>query len=332
MHKTEHPFAQYIRILGKGKNGSRSLSEQEAFDAFSMIINQQAQDLQIGAFLMLLRVKEESIDELLGFTKAIKYHFEQNQTQINTINIDLDWASYAGKRKHYPWYILAALTLAKNGYRIFMHGSQGHTEGRLYSEQVLAFLGYPICKTTQQIFSELENTHFAYAPLELLLPQLDKLLHLKSILGLRSPINTVVRLFNPFNAPATLQSIFHPAYRSSHQQVAYRLGYKNNAVIKGEGGEFERNPDAKTLIYGINQNTLYEHTLPKLTADRTPIESHFDLHFFKDVWLGKQSHPYGENAVIETMQIALYTMNIADSYDKALQLAKQLWNERINNI
>ena len=91
-------------------------------------------------------------------------------------------------------------------------------------------------------------------------------------MGLRSPIHTLARLINPFNAKATLQAIFHPAYRSSHQQSAYKLGYQNSAVIKGEGGEFERNPDAKTLICGIKNGELYEHELPKLTDNRSPIE------------------------------------------------------------
>ena len=54
-------------------------------------------------------------------------------------------------------------------------------------------------------------------------------------MGLRSPIHTLARLINPFKAKATLQAIFHPAYRTSHQHSALRLGYQNSAVIKGEG-------------------------------------------------------------------------------------------------
>ena len=60
----EHPFAQFVRIIGKGKNGARSLTYDEAYQAFSMILNNEVLDVQLGAFLMLLRVKEESVDEL----------------------------------------------------------------------------------------------------------------------------------------------------------------------------------------------------------------------------------------------------------------------------
>jgi len=52
MSPTEHPFAQYVRILGKGKTGSRSLNEHEAEQAMSMILEGEATAEQIGAFLM----------------------------------------------------------------------------------------------------------------------------------------------------------------------------------------------------------------------------------------------------------------------------------------
>lgn len=319
----EHPFAQYVRIVGKGKNGARSLSYDEAYQAFGMILKNEVLDVQLGAFLMLLRVKEESVDELAGFVQATR-----DQLNFKTLDVDLDWSSYAGKRKHYPWFILAALTLAKHGYNIVMHGASGHTMNRVYTEQVLTYLGYPICQNDAEVEQQLQQQHFAYIPLDVISPILSDLIALRNVMGLRSPIHTLARLINPFNAKATLQAIFHPAYRGSHQQAAFRLGYKNSAVIKGEGGEFERNPDAKTLICGIKDGELYEHELPKLTDNRSPIEEELDLARFKAVWDGQQNHEYGEFAVTETMGIALYTMGVCDSFEAAMQKAKTLWANR----
>lgn len=319
----EHPFAQYIRIIGKGKTGARSLTFDEAYQAFSLILKKDVLDVQLGAFLMLLRVKEESVEELAGFVQATK-----DQLQFNPLQLDLDWPSYAGKRKHYPWYILAALTLAKNGYRIVMHGAAGHTLNRVYTEQVLTFLGFPICQTQADVQEQLDACDFAYLPLSSISPVLDELISLRNVMGLRSPVHTLARLINPFNAPATVQSIFHPAYRTSHQHAAKQLGYQNSAVIKGEGGEFERNPDAKTLICGIKDGELYEYELPKLTPERTPTEEELDLEHFKAVWEGTRSHHYGETAVIETMAIALCTMKKASCFEDALAVATHLWRIR----
>lgn len=319
----EHPFAQYIRIIGKGKNGARSLTYAEAYQAFSMILKNEVLDVQLGAFLMLLRVKEESVDELVGFVQATK-----DQLNFKPLHVDLDWSSYAGKRKHFPWFLLSALTLAHHGYKVVMHGAAGHTINRVYTEQVLQYLGYSICQNENDVAEQLDKHNFAYLPLNVISPILSDLIGLRNVMGLRSPIHTLARLINPFNAQATMQAIFHPAYRSSHQQAAFKLGYQNSAVIKGEGGEFERNPDAKTLICGIKNGELYEHELPKLTDNRSPAEEELDLEIFKAVWLGQQKHEYGEMAVIETMGIALYTMGIVSDYQQAMLKAEELWNTR----
>lgn len=319
----EHPFAQYVRILGKGKRGSRSFTYEEALDSFGMILDNQVLDMQLGAFLMLLRVKEESVDELAGFVQATK-----NRLQLPALQVDLDWSSYAGKRKHYPWFLLAALTLAKHGYRIFMHGAAGHTINRLYTEDVLPHLGHQPCWTGGEVANALDNSKFAYMPLSAFAPKLGEIIEMRNVMGLRSPVHTLARLINPFNAPVTLQAIFHPAYRASHQQAALRLGYQNTAVIKGEGGEFERNPDARTLVVGIQNGEGFELEWPMLNPSRSDPEETFDLEHFIAVWKGEASHDYGYQAVTGTLALALYSLQKAGDIDSALQLAKELWDSR----
>ncbi|MFZ5697516.1 MAG: glycosyl transferase, partial [Pseudomonadota bacterium] len=96
----EHPFAQYVRILGKGRKGSRALSESEAFAAMAMILRGEVLDIQLGAFLMLLRVKEETGAEIAGFVRAARVLMNEER---KTLRADIDWASYAGKKNHLPW-------------------------------------------------------------------------------------------------------------------------------------------------------------------------------------------------------------------------------------
>ncbi len=51
----EHPFAQYIRILGNGKKGVRPLTQEEAYSAMKMIMADEVEPAQLGAFMMLMR-------------------------------------------------------------------------------------------------------------------------------------------------------------------------------------------------------------------------------------------------------------------------------------
>lgn len=323
---TEHPFAQYIRIIGKGKNGARNLSFDEAHHAMTLILNNAVEDVQIGAFLMLLRVKEETSIELAGFVQAVKDHLKQ--TWPETIAIDLDWSSYAGKRKHYPWFLLSAFLLAQNGVKILMHGVTGHTHNRLYTESYLKALGFTICHNAQEIKKEISEKSFSYIPLGALSPTLDRLIHLRNLLGLRSPIHTLTRLINPFNAPYTLQAIFHPAYRNHHQDAAQLLGYKNSCVIKGEGGEFERNPDGVCLCQHIINGEKYNEEWPMIFTVRHPAESEFDIDIFKGEWRGTHHHEYGKQAIIATSAIALRVLEKADNAETAYQLAESIWLNR----
>ena len=319
----EHPFAQYVRILGKGKSGSRSLNFEEARDAFRMILDDEVLDVQLGAFLMLLRVKEESPEELAGFVEA-----SRDWMSRPAIAVDLDWSSYAGKRKHYPWFLLAALVLAQHGFRVFMHGAGGHTINRLYTEAVLPSLGYPICRHWAQVDKQLDEFQFAYMPLSVLCPPLGDMIQLRNVMGLRSPVHTLARLLNPLDARCTAQAIFHPAYRISHQQAAFRLGYANSLVIKGEGGEFERNPDGRCLVQGIRNGELFDEEWPMLFEQRHEPEDCFDLEDFLAVWRGDKPHEYGEMAVIGTLALAIKGLNMAGSQEEAMETAQRFWTAR----
>ncbi len=89
----EHPFAQFVRILGKGKRGARNLTREEAREAMGMVLDEQVEETQLGAFLMLLRHKEESAEEMAGFTDALRQRLE-----VPTLAVDLDWPTYAAAR------------------------------------------------------------------------------------------------------------------------------------------------------------------------------------------------------------------------------------------
>lgn len=320
----EHPFAQYIRIIGKGKSGARSLSFEEARAAMGMILRGEVLDVQLGAFLMLLRVKEETPEELAGFVAAAREHMAAPRD----IAVDLDWSSYAGKRKHYPWFLFAVKLLVANGVRVFMHGASGHTVNRLYTENVLPLLGLPVCQDWAGVKDAMATQGFAYLALEKFCPPLGGMIALRNVMGLRSPVHTLARLLNPLDAPFVMQAIFHPAYRASHQAAANLLGYRNSCVIKGEGGEIERNPDGLCLAKRIVNSELRDEEWPMLFEQRHASEDSFVLEDFLAVWRGTSSHEYGEMAVIATVALALRTLQKARSQEIALALAHEWWQAR----
>jgi anthranilate phosphoribosyltransferase len=321
----EHPFAEFIKILGKGKKGARALTQDEAYRAMRLILADQVLPIQLGAFLMLMRVKEETAEELAGFVQAVR---ETLPSVPVGLAVDLDWSSYAGKRRHLPWFLLSTLLLADNGITVFMHGASGHTQGRLYTENVLPILGLRAAESIADAQQQLQQQRFSYLSLQHICPSLFDIINLKPVMGLRSPVHTLVRLINPLQATATLQGIFHPSYRQVHQQAALLLGQQHMAVLKGEGGETERNPDSDCLVQRVDQGVLYDEHWPALFARRHMKPESLDPALLLQLWRGQWHDEYAQASVTSTVAVALKLLGKADSMDAAQALAEQYWQAR----
>lgn len=323
----EHPFAQYVRILGKGRLGSRALNQQEAHEAMCMILTGEVEDIQLGAFLMLVRAKEEAPEELAGFVQAVK---ESLALPAGHADVALDWSSYAGKRRQLPWFLLSALLLAANGVKIFMHGTEGRQDDRVYAPEVLALLGITESQSLADASVRIRERGFAFMRLQNLSPALHKIMGLRPLLGLRSPVHTVARMINPFNAPVLLQGVFHPGYRDTHQQAALLLGQPHMAVFKGEGGEIERNPDAACLVQSVHDGKMSTEEWPPLfNGPRHLKDETMDPRRLAALWRGEIEEEYGAATVIGTAAVALKTAGLAKTLQFAEQLAADLWKNRI---
>ncbi|PPC91596.1 MAG: glycosyl transferase [Methylobacter sp.] len=321
----EHPFAPYIRILGKGKKGSRPLTQEEAYQAMAMIMAGEVKPEQLGAFMMLMRVKEESPEELAGFVKAVR---DAVGLAENRVHVDLDWSTYAGKRRHLPWFLLSALLLADHGIKVFMHGASGHSAGRFYTQEALAYLGITPAQSTGEAMRQIEERNFSYLSLEQFCPKLNDIIELRPVLGLRSPVHTLVRLLNPFNAQYSIQGIFHPGYRPVHQLAAALLEQPHMAVLKGEGGETERNPDMDCLVQSVHLGELSDENWPALFKLRHVKPETLEPEHLPLIWQGQMEDDFALASITGTAAVALKLLGKADSQEQAQQLAEQFWQTR----
>lgn len=326
---TEHPFARFVRILGKGKSGSRSLGQTEACEAFGMILRGETDPLQTGAFLMLLRVKEETGEELAGFVEACR----QNMLKPAAISADLDWSSYAGKRHQDPWFILSLLLLAQAGFRIFVHGADGHTPERLYTENAMRQLGLPVAQSWEQVSAQLDSAQLSYLPLRHFCQPLDALLQLKPLLGLRSPVNTLTRMLNPLGAPCSIQSVFHPAYAALHQQADRILGQTRSLVFKGESGEIEIKPQADTRLNMLTGTRTEEVLFARSIVDRVAPVTAPSVTALREMWRNgtltdNASANYATQAVLGTTAAALLLLQPELDLASARHHAHTLWQAR----
>ncbi len=319
-----HPFAAYVRTIGRGSKLSRALDEDEAAKAMEMILSGAVEPVQLGAFLLVMRYRKESPAELAGFVRAARAAFTEGELRA----VDLDWPSYADRHRQLPYFVLAALLLAENGARVLMHGIAG--TGPVTTPAVLAALGIRPCGSLGEAGKVLAAGGFAYLPLASFCPALGQLFALRPLLGVRSPANTFARELNPGDAPAMMQGVFHPTYLETHLETARLLGQRRAAIFKGGGGEVQRNPEKACRALTLMDGAAGEDIWPALTkpASNGWRNESLDPRRVGALWRGEFAATGPEAAIVGTAAVALKLLGRAGTIPAAEALAREMWEAR----
>jgi len=320
-------FTQFIKILGKGKKGARPLTADEAELAMSMMLAGQALPEQEGAFWMLIRIREETVEETVGFAKAVRAHLAK---QMPNAKVDIDWPAYAGKRNELPWFLLSALALADAGYQIVMHGHSFKGEGRLYVDEVIQSLGLPFLteQNAHLLEDHLAQHRFLYLPLASIDKRLSKMMDLKLSLGLRSPVNTVVRMMNPLQAKHSVHGVFHKGYDDLHAQACLQLEDPSVLIFRGGNGEAEINPEREVTLATVQDGQLKWDKWARYEHEHTRNKDNLSIERLIDHWTGASVDPFGEKAVLQTMAGVLGLIHNEPDQAHCLELAALLWQSR----
>ncbi|WP_394178965.1 glycosyl transferase family protein [Marinomonas posidonica] len=319
-------FKPFIQVLGRGKKGARSLTSEEAEQAMTLMLNDQVAAEQSGAFWMLIRIREETVEETVGFTRATRCFLRENNSSVQ--KVELDWPAYAGKRNELPWFLLSALALANAGVRIVMHGHAFEGEERIYVNQALSALGLNVCSSVDEVNQCLNEQAFAYIDLINIHPMLGKMMNLKYQLGLRSPVNTVVRMMNPFFAPHSLHGVFHRGYDALHLAACEQLQDPSVLVFRGGNGEAEVNPEREVTLGKWQNNQASWTVWPKAEQRYKRLKNNLDVSRLRDHWLGETIDPFGEQAVRQTLAAVIGLLYKLDSHKACLALADEIWSNR----
>ena len=314
-------IAEFVRILGRGPGRSRSLTQEEAHEAMARVLRGEAAPESIGAMLMLMRMKGEVPEELAGFTAALR----EVLTKVPTP--DLDWPSYAaGRTRGLPWFLLSARLVAQGGYKVLMHGWNGLSERGHLVRDGLPYAGITSCAGPDEAAEVLARDNIAYLPLENFSPELLRLLQLRADFGLRSCLNTVARMLNPGGAGASVQGVFHPPYRELQADASHLLGLTAMSVIKGGGGEFERNPSKDIQVFGLRDGQPWDMFVPPSQGDARRLnDGETDLARLSALWSGELDDPFAKGIVLATAALALDTLGVAE----AEATAAALWDARL---
>ncbi len=291
-----------------------------------LILDGDADPVQVGALLLLLRFRGETPEEMAGFVEAARERIVMPAGQAP----DLDWPSYADRHRQQPWFVLTALLLAENGVRVMMHGIEGFAEGYAPTRPVLTALGVHPSPSLAAAQQAMERGNFAYIGLESFCPALDRLFLLRPLLGVRTVVNSMSRALNPLAAPCQMQGVFHPPYRTAQQQVAMLLGQPRAMIFKGGGGEVLRNPLKPCRVAWVRSGNVGEENWPATLPEESYAwrEEPLTPEVVAALWRGEIDLPVPEAAVIGTAAMALHALGRTATIDEAETQARRLWSKR----
>lgn len=220
-------ISHYIKDIGRGKDGARSIDRAQAADLMGQVLDGQVSDLELGAFCLAMRIKGETPKEMAGFLDAV--HARLNKvTAGGTPTVVLP--SYNGARKLPVLTPLLALLLAREGTAVVVHGSMTE-DRRVPAEAVLAELG--ILPTAGSVSAG----EVAFVRTATLHAGLDRLLSVRRVVGLRNSGHSLVKLMNPCDAPAlVVGSYTHPEYLQS-MSATFALTGQHALLLRGTEGE-----------------------------------------------------------------------------------------------
>ena len=225
-------ISQYIKDIGRGKDGARALTRAQSADLMGQILDQQVSDLELGAFCIAMRIKGETPEEMAGFLDATHARLQPiKNAGVPTVVLP----SYNGARKLPVLTPLLALLLAREGVAVVVHGCASEDQ-RVSSQAVFAVLGIrPVSASPS-----LKSGQVALVPTGVLHTGLERLLAVRRVVGLRNPGHSLVKLMNPCspNSATTLvvASYTHPEYQQS-MSATFRLTGQHALLLRGTEGE-----------------------------------------------------------------------------------------------
>lgn len=241
----------------------QDLSEREMNKVMSEIMSGEATPAQIGAFITAMRMKGETIDEIVGATRAMrdKALFVDTGVQTHKGEVLLDIVGTGGDCSgSFNVSTTSSFVIAAAGVPVAKHGNRA-VSSRCGSADVIEALGVNLSLPPEKVAESVANLGigFLFAPLMhgamkySIVPRRD--------IGIRTIFNILGPMTNPAGANVQLSGVFSPTLTKVLAEVLLRLGMRRVLIVWGEGGLDEMTVTGATHIADAHDGQVHETIL-----------------------------------------------------------------------
>lgn len=221
----------FIQKAMRGAN----LTAEEAEQAMQVIMTGQATDAQIGGYLVAMRMKGETVEEITGSARAMRAHASRVPYDAGGAAL-LDTAGTGGDGAHsFNISTAAAFVIAGAGRRVAKHGNRA-ASSRCGSADVLGALGVNLDLTPEQVAECIRQVGIGFIFAPRFHPAMKYAIGPRRELGQRTIFNLLGPLTNPAGATHQLIGVYDPALTQLMAEVIGSLGGQAAFVVYGHGG------------------------------------------------------------------------------------------------
>jgi anthranilate synthase/phosphoribosyltransferase len=250
-----------------------NLTSTEAEEAMNIIMTGQATPAQIGAYLVALRMKGETIDEITGSVRAMRANAVNIKPKANGETI-YDVVGTGGDGKYtFNISTAAAFVVAGTGRKVAKHGNRA-ASSHCGSADVLSALGVDLDLTPEQVSQAIESVGIGFMFAPVFHPAMKYAIGPRKEIGQRTIFNLLGPLTNPAGASVLLIGVYTPELTEPLANVLKDLGSQAAMVIHGAGGVDELTPAGPNRISHLKDGTVrtYEFDPQELGMPRATVE------------------------------------------------------------
>jgi anthranilate phosphoribosyltransferase len=239
----------------------RDLSRDDARAVMDEIMAGEATQAQIGGFLVALRMKGETPDEIAGFAEAIR----ARGVSVAPQRVDLvDTAGTGGDgQATINISTAAALVAAAAGAGVAKHGNRAVSSAS-GSADVLEALGFVLDPPPERIAQSIDELGFGFLFAPAHHPGFRHAAPVRKELAFRTVFNVLGPLSNPAGARAQIVGVYDPALVRTIAEVLARLGAHRAYVVHGAFGVDELSPAGPNLVCEVVFGEVHDRTIDPL--------------------------------------------------------------------
>jgi len=242
-------YSNILESLVQKKN----LTEQESLWLMEQTMSGNLSPVQIGAWLVAIRLKGETADEISSFARIMREKAvpvpNLSQPLIDTCGTGGDKSSLINVST------LAALVLASMNIKIAKHGNRA-VSSKSGSADLLEKLGYPLNESPQEVSNRITNKNFGFLFAPSFHPAMKFAGPVRKELGIRTVFNILGPLANPAKAQIHLMGVFNKELLQTMGSCMKKLGVTTALIVHSDDGLDEISPIARTNYVLIDRDNM----------------------------------------------------------------------------